>query len=151
LITALIAAGALPAADTMIYTQVLIIGGRTKAVAIASVAVGCLNLALNLLLVPVLGIEGSAGITFFCYAVGAVRSRWLAGEDGPPTNPRPLLILICGAAVCIASAAVPATGTALVARLLVAAAATLAFFIQLLALARPETYQRLRAQLRSRL
>lgn len=146
LVTALVSAGALPMADSMIYEQVLILHGRTRAVAIAAVSVALLNLVLNLLLVPVLGIDGSAGITCFCFVVGAVLWRWLAGASGPRTNPRPLLLALAGATVCIGSAAVPPTGAALALRLLVAAVATVAFFVALAGLIRPETQRKLRAR-----
>lgn len=144
LITALISAGALPVADSMIYQQVLILNGRTKAVAVASVAMALLNLGLNLLLVPTLGIDGSAAITFFCFALGAARWRWLAGSSGPQTNLRPLLLALAGVAVCIGSAAFPASGIALAPRLLVAMVATVAFFIQLAVLVRPSVGHKLR-------
>jgi O-antigen/teichoic acid export membrane protein len=146
LVTALVAAGALPYADTMIYTQVLTVSGRTKAVAVSAAGASLLNLALNLALVPSLGIDGSAGISCFCYGVGAVRSRIAAGSDGPPVNRRALAMLIGGMAVCIASAAAPPYGVALVVRLLIAAAATVGFFVQLLALTRPEALQSLRSR-----
>jgi O-antigen/teichoic acid export membrane protein len=147
LITALIAAAALPAADTMIYTQVLILNNRTKAVAVAAIGMAALNLVLNLALVPTLGIDGSAGITFCCYAAGAMRSRWMAGDTGPPVNARALVISMAGIGVCIASAAVPATGVALGLRMVVAAMAACAFLAQVVALSRPATYRRLRGQL----
>lgn len=144
LITALVAASALPYADSMIYNQVLILEGRTRAVAVGSVALALVNLGLNLALVPVLGIDGSAGITCFCYALGAARWRWLAGAAGPATNMRPLVLALAGVAVCIASAAVPQHGIALAFRLIVAAAATVGFFVQLTALIGPHSRRRLR-------
>lgn len=146
LITALISAGALPMADSMIYQQVLILHGRTAAVGVASVAMALLNLGLNLLLVPVLGIDGSAGITAFCFLLGAARWRWLAGASGPATNRGPLLLAVGGVIICIGSAAVAPTGIALVLRLGVAAAATLAFFVQLSMLIRPVSGLSIRQQ-----
>jgi O-antigen/teichoic acid export membrane protein len=137
LITALIAAGALPVADSLIYQQVLILHGRTRVVATAAVAMALLNLGLNLLLVPVLGIDGSAAIACACYALGALRWRWLAGKAGPPTNWRPLLLALAGVAVCIASSAVPTDGIALVLRSLVALLAAGGFVAQLGMLVRP--------------
>lgn len=147
LITALIAASALPYADSVIYYQVLIIEGRTRAVAVAAILFALLNVGLNLALVPVLGIDGSAAITCFCYALGAIRWRWMAGAAGPATNLRPLLLALLGFAICLASAAVPPFGIALVLRLLVALAATLGFCAQLLALIRPGARHMLREQL----
>jgi O-antigen/teichoic acid export membrane protein len=144
LITALVAASALPYADAVIYQQVLIVDGRTRAVAVGSIGLAILNLGLNLALVPSLGIDGSAAITCFCYGVGAARWRWLAGASGPVTYARPLVIAVVGFAVCIASAAVPPHGLALVFRLLVALAAAIAFFMQLAVLVRPDADHRLR-------
>ncbi len=144
LITALVAASALPYADSMIYEQVLVLEGRTRAVAAGSVALSMLNVGLNLALVPLLGIDGSAGITCFCYALGAARWRWLAGAAGPRTNARPLAFALTGMAICVASAALPPTGPALVLRLLLAFAATVVFCAQLLTLMRPASRRRLR-------
>lgn len=142
LITALVAAGAVPFADAVIYNEVLILNGRTGVVAVGAASLALLNLGLNLLLVPLLGITGSAGITFFCYVIGAARWRWLAGAAGPGTNPRPLALAVAGVAVCIASAAVPPSGIALALRLLVALAAALGFVAQLVVLIRPRAAQR---------
>ena len=148
LVTALVAASALPMADSMIYEQVLILGSRTRLVAIGSVSVALLNVLLNLLLVPVLGIEGSAGVTCFCLLLGAVGWRLVTRSAGPPTTLRPLLLAVAGMTVCIGSAAVPSDGLGLVLRAAVTVAAVLAFFVQLAVLARPEKVQRLRARLR---
>lgn len=137
LITALVAASALPFADSMVYEQVLILEGRTRSIAVGSVALAVVNLGLNLVLVPVIGIDGSAAVTFCCYALGAARWRWLAGSSGPATTRRPLLLALSGVSLCVASAAVPASGIALALRLLVAFVATVLFFVQLRALTRP--------------
>jgi O-antigen/teichoic acid export membrane protein len=147
LITALVAASALPYADEVIYEQVLIIDGRTRDVAVGSVLLALVNLGLNLALVPVLGIDGSAAVTCLCYTLGAVRWRWLAGASGPPTNLRPLGLAVLGFAICIGSAAVPGYGIALVLRLLVAVAAVVIFAAQLASLVRPDSPQRAREQL----
>jgi O-antigen/teichoic acid export membrane protein len=147
LITALIAASALPYADSVIYQQVLILDGRTRAVAAGSIALAVVNVALNLALVPALGIEGSAGITCFCYILGAARWRWLAGAAGPVTNRRPLALALAGFAICIASAAVPPDGFALAFRALVAVMAALIFVVQLVRLVRPELSGHLRHRL----
>jgi O-antigen/teichoic acid export membrane protein len=146
LVTALIASAGLLLADAMIYSQVMILSGRTKAVAVGAALAAVLNLGLNLILVPILGIDGSAGVTCFCYGFDCLWLRRLAGAAGPATNLRPLIYAIAGEAVCLGSAAAPPNGVSLAFRLLVAAAATIAFFLQLLALIRPETYQALRAR-----
>jgi O-antigen/teichoic acid export membrane protein len=142
-ITALVAASAFPYSDGVIYYQVLIVEGRTRAVAAGAVALALLNLGLNLALVPLLGIDGSAGITCFCYALGAEGWRLMAGAAGPRTNRRPLVLALAGVVLCIASAAVPSTGIALVLRLLVALAAAAGFVAQLLSLTRASWQERL--------
>ena len=147
LITALIAASALPYADAVIYQQVLIVDGRTRSVAIGSAALAAINLGLNLALVPALGIDGSAAITCFCYTVGAMRWRYLAGASGPHTNARPLALALIGFVFCIVSAAIPTSGLALVVRLLIAAAAATAFIVQLVRLIQPNSNQKLREAL----
>lgn len=147
LITALIAASALPYADAVIYQQVLVIDGRTRAVAVGAVALAVVNLVLNLALVPLLGIEGSAAITCFCYMLGALRWRWLAGASGPATNRRPLAIALAGFAICVASAAVPPHGLALALRGAVAVIAAIAFIVQLVRLIRPDSSHLLRERL----
>jgi O-antigen/teichoic acid export membrane protein len=146
LVTALVSASALPMADSMIYEQVLILGNRTRIVAIGSLTVALLNLVLNLLLVPVLGIEGSAGITCFCLVLGAIGWRWVAGAAGPPTTIRRLLLALLGMAICIALAPVPSNGIGLVVRALVVVAAMVVFFLQLAVLARPGQVQKLRVR-----
>lgn len=151
LITALVAAAAIPYAYSLAYSQALILGGRPKAVAASAVTVAVLNVGLNLLLVPALGINGSAAITCLCNVLGAVSLRWLAGTDGPPTSWKVFAIAITGLTVCIASAAAPASGFALVIRFIAAAAASFAFCQQLAALIQPGSSHGLRqllAQLR---
>jgi O-antigen/teichoic acid export membrane protein len=139
LVMALVAACGFPSADALIYTQALILGARTAAVAVISVSVAMLNLALNITLVPVLGIDGSAAITLGCYSLGALITRWWVGPGGPPTNWRPLLLAVGGVAVCISLAAVPPSGVvALAFRLVIAAAATITFFVALRVLVRSD-------------
>ncbi len=147
LITALIAACAIPATATMISTQTLIVIGRTKSVALTTVGTAILNLGLNLLLVPTLGIDGSAAITFFCYMVSAVATRLMAGSDAPPTNVRPLVAVMIGTVVCIALAGVPTSGPALVGRLLVTVGAGVFFCVRLAALIAPGFHTRLMKRL----
>jgi O-antigen/teichoic acid export membrane protein len=147
LITALVAASALPYADAVIYQQVLVIDGRTRAVAVGAIGLALVNLGLNLALVPALGIDGSAAITCCCYALGAARWRWLAGTAGPVTYARPLALALGGFVICIASAAVPPDGLALVLRLLVALTAAAVFLAQLAVLIKPDADHRLRERL----
>ncbi len=137
LVTALVAAAALPASASVIYTQTLILIGRTRAIASAAIGMALLNLGLNLALVPTLGIDGSAAITFVCYTAGALRSRWMAGSAAPPTSTRTLILTITGVAVCIGLAGVPISGVLVAIRVVIAVAAGMMFVIQLAVLVRP--------------
>jgi O-antigen/teichoic acid export membrane protein len=147
LITALVAATAIPAATGLVYAQAMILDGRTKILAGLTVGGALLNLSLNLLLVPSLGIDGSAGI-LLAGGVGSVFiSHRIVGRSGPQSNPRSMVIAVSGAAVCIGSAAVPGHGIALAFRLLVAFAAATVFATRLITLAWPATGARLAARL----
>ena len=144
LITALIAAGMLPLAAGTVYKQTLILTGRTRAIAAGSVMMAVLNLILNLIFVPIFGIDGSASIAFICYLVGALRLRWMAGDAAPPTSAGRVMFTSAGVAVCVGLAAVPVSGIGAVVRVLVTAAAGLLFLLQITMLIRPALYHRLR-------
>lgn len=134
LITALCAAAAVPLADAMVYAQALITSGRTRPIAVATMITAALNLGLNLLLVPSLGINGSAAITFVCCVADALLIRFSARAVGPKTN-KPVLALTCaGVGVCLGSAALPSFGIALVVRLLVVVTSALVFVWRLVTL-----------------
>jgi hypothetical protein len=130
-----------------VYIQALIIDGRTRAVAGLAIGFGLFNLGLNLLLVPSLGIDGSAGILLAGGACSVLVSHRLVGQSGPPIGTRSLAIAVSGAGVCLASAAVPGHGIALAIRLMVAAAAAILFTARLITLAWPATGARLGARL----
>jgi O-antigen/teichoic acid export membrane protein len=142
-ICAIIAASALPFADGVVYTQALILAGRTAGVAAATIVAAVMNLLLNLLLVPTLGITGSAGITFCCYMVYAVMLRRMAGASGPATSARAFSIAFAGFVICLSSAIVPYGGVALGPRILVAIIAGLVFVGELVTLVKPEARRRL--------
>lgn len=142
-VIAIIAASALPFADGVVYTQALILTGRTRAVAIATVVAAVLNLLLNLLLVPTLGIVGSAAISFCCYVIYASMLRRLAGASGPTTSGLALGIAVAGSVVCVSSAVVPAGGVVLGARMVVAVIAGLVFVGELVTLVKPDARGRI--------
>ena len=56
LVTALVAVQAIPAVIGGIYSQTLIVHGRARSVAIVAVSAAALNILLNLLLIPPLGL-----------------------------------------------------------------------------------------------
>jgi O-antigen/teichoic acid export membrane protein len=135
LVTALVMASAIPWVYAMVPVQELIIGGRTKTIAAIDLGLALLNLCLNLLLVPTLGIDGSAGITLLCSVLFAVLATHQVGADAPPMNRRAVGVAVIGMAVCIGSAAIPPFGVMLAVRLVIAAAAGVVFAGQILRLA----------------
>lgn len=143
LITALVAAAAVPLADALVYSEALIINGRTRPIAVATFTTAVLNLVLNLLLVPALGINGSAAITFVCCVGDAVILRVSTLGIGPRTNVRALGITCAGVGVCLASAAVPSFGIALAGRLLVVAACVVLFTWRLVTLGELQNHPRI--------
>ncbi len=142
-VIAIIAASALPFGDAVVYTQALILAGRTRAVAVATIVAAALNLLLNLWLVPTLGIDGSAGISFSCYVIYALMLRRIAGAHGPTTSLQAFSIAFAGAAICVSSAAVPITGVVLGLRMVVAIAAGLVFIAELVTLIKPDSVKQI--------
>ncbi len=138
-VISLIAASAVPFADGVVYTQALILAGRTRSVAVATIVAAVLNLALNLLLVPTLGITGSAGISFCCYVIYAFMLRRMVGGGGPAPSARSLSIAVLGVVICLSSAIAPTGGIALGVRMVVMLIATVVFVVQLLTLVKPES------------
>jgi O-antigen/teichoic acid export membrane protein len=135
LVTALVMAAAIPLVDAMMSLQELMVRGRTKTVAAIDIGLAVLNLGLNLLVVPTLGIDGSAGITLLCSLLYALVARHQLGADALPTNRRGVGLSVMGIALCVASAAIPPFGIMLVVRLVLTAAVSLVFVGQLLRLA----------------
>jgi O-antigen/teichoic acid export membrane protein len=134
LVTALVMAAAIPFVDAMVSVQELVVRGRTKTVAAMEMGLALLNLGLNLLVVPFMGIDGSAGITLSCSVLYALVARQQLGANALPTNRRGLVLSVVGVALCIGSAALPPFGIMLVVRLVTAAAFTLVFVGQILRL-----------------
>ncbi len=121
--TTLVALTTLPA---LIYTseyRVLVAAGRTKTVALATCGCAVLNVSLNLILVPVLGLNGSALATVVSYGALAVVAHLLARSA---TTLRPVSRGLRGWALAAsgltaASALAPAGGTWFAVRLLLGA------------------------------
>jgi O-antigen/teichoic acid export membrane protein len=67
-VVALVGYSCIAVAGAMSHTRVLLAEGSTLPVAFATIFAAGVNLALNVLLVPVLGIEGSALATLLAYA-----------------------------------------------------------------------------------
>jgi O-antigen/teichoic acid export membrane protein len=132
-IVAMIAICAFPVGQFLSNLRALMSEGRSGRVAVTTLVAAAVNISLNLVMVPFLGITGSAIATALCYALLAWLTRLPASSalDVPGAS-RPLRILIGGAiAVTLAIGALPTSSAWLVVRLVVAAGALLAFALLL--------------------
>ncbi|NAZ87338.1 lipopolysaccharide biosynthesis protein [Kineococcus indalonis] len=113
-VVVLVALSAYPVAAGTATGRVLVTERRTRALAACTALAAVLNIALNLLLVPVAGIAGSAAATAVAYAVQALAQRLaLRARPGPwpRTPPRVLLEAAAVSALALALVVAPA-GTA---------------------------------------
>jgi O-antigen/teichoic acid export membrane protein len=137
LITALVAASAIPVAQSLVCTEILLLDGRSRAVALIAVIGAVVNLGLNLLLVPMLGIDASAGVTLLTAALAVVIGQRLTRGFGLKETPRTLLLTGGGVLLCIGVVAIPTDAAGLVLRMTIAAGCALVFLVRLITLARP--------------
>jgi O-antigen/teichoic acid export membrane protein len=101
---------------------VLLVAGGTLAIGLLTLVAGATNIALNIALVPLLGIEGSALAALASYALlHALLARAASRDDRLP-RPRTTLIikLAVGAAIALAATRLPTTAPFLAARLVIA-------------------------------
>ncbi len=113
IVSVLVAAAAFPVAAAGATTRELLILRRSRPLAVAAFVAGALNVGLNLLLVPLLGIAGAAASTLVAFTAQAVLQRRAlrAGREWPRT-PLSLLVLIGVAlGVSAGSALIPQTPT----------------------------------------
>ncbi|WP_412070168.1 lipopolysaccharide biosynthesis protein [Rubrivirga sp. IMCC43871] len=79
-----------------VVVNVLYTAGRTRAVAVSVGAAALLNLALNVVLIPVMGIAGAAVATLLAYAALAVLTARLAQASAPVAYSWRALALVAG-------------------------------------------------------
>jgi O-antigen/teichoic acid export membrane protein len=113
LVTVLVVASTIPYAASLGPVRVLLASGHTRTLAGATAAAAAANIALNLLLVPTLGIDGSALATLVSFALLAALVALLARSAIPVARvPAPLGFGLLGVVgVALASAALPTGGT----------------------------------------
>jgi O-antigen/teichoic acid export membrane protein len=136
-IAALSAASAMPVAQSQMFTQALLIRGRSGLVSASVMLTASLNVGLNILLVPTLGINGSAAISAGCYVLQMGLLWLLTRHDVGKIG---IGVAIGGTVVTVltsASALIPSTGVALALRLVIAALGGSVFLAQLLVVVRP--------------
>ncbi len=134
-----ISAGAFPMAGYISANRVLLISGRTAPVGLCMVATAILNIALNVALVPVLGIEGSALATLVAFFLLTMLTTIFAHRiERLRALPVELMAISTAAvAVALACALVPSTGIFAVARALLTLACIAALVMLLRALISP--------------
>ncbi len=114
-----ISVGAFPMAGFFTANRVLLISGNTGPVGLCVVTSAIVNIALNIVLVPVAGVEGSAFSTLLAYIVLHVLVVHFARRIRHLRRPPLRRMVSCAAAVVVAASAtaIPSTGLFAVARL----------------------------------
>jgi O-antigen/teichoic acid export membrane protein len=101
-IVTIVATTSFMVAGGMAHTRTLLAGGRTAPVALATGSAAIANLALNILLVPHLGIDGSALATLLSY--GLLQALLAANARGVARLRRPSPRLVLGILGAVAAA-----------------------------------------------
>jgi O-antigen/teichoic acid export membrane protein len=132
-IVAIIAICAFPFGQFLSNLRALMSEGRTGRVAVTTLVAAAVNIGLNVVMVPFLGITGSAVATAVCFALLAWLTRQRARSAlQVPAASFPMRFLIGGAvAVTLAIGAMPIASGWLVVRLVLGAGALLAFAVLL--------------------
>lgn len=112
-ITAVVALSAVPYAFYMSNVLRLLSVRRTRSLAFVSVVCAGGNILLNFLLIPVLGITGSAVATVLAFTMQAVMTHLAARRflDLPRTPLRTWAVLTTGVVVALATVLAPKAGT----------------------------------------
>ncbi len=145
LVTALVAVLAIPAVIGGICAQTMIVHGRARSVAIVAVSAAALNVLLNLLLIPPLGIDGSGLASLIDLSYWAAAYHLLLRDGRPPLHPRPTVVVLCLAGASLGSTALSTGGWVLALRIAVAVAALVFCCLRLLSLALPSRFEQLRS------
>jgi O-antigen/teichoic acid export membrane protein len=122
LVVALVAIASLPVAGMLAATRVLLVAGSTLAIGLLTLAAGAANIALNIVLVPLLGIAGSALAALASYALLHALLARASSRDQRLPRPRTTLLikLAVGAAIALAASRLPTTTPFLAARMVIA-------------------------------
>lgn len=117
-----------------VVVNVLYVAGRTRAVALSVGGAALLNLVLNLVLIPLLGIAGAAVATLISYAALAVGTARLAQSSTPVDYPWASLVSVSALVGGLWLLGQPTESWALAPRLAVRAGLALAYLPGLWAL-----------------
>jgi O-antigen/teichoic acid export membrane protein len=132
-IVAIIAICAFPYGQFLSNLRALMSEGRTGRVAVTTLVAAAVNIGLNLVMVPFLGITGSAIATALCFALLAWLTRQPARSGLQVPGASFLLRILIGGAVAVTLAigAMPTSSVWLAVRLVLGAGAVLAFALLL--------------------
>lgn len=138
LVTAVVVVSAVPYAAVQSATRDLLSRSATRAVAWSTGGAAAVNIGLNLLLIPELGITGAALATLLAYAVQHGLLLLAAGWwSDPSVGPWPLVQLLGAAAAAFLALALPTDPAGLAVRLAVGLACLAWFLLVLRRLAAP--------------
>jgi O-antigen/teichoic acid export membrane protein len=142
IVVALLAGSALPLAGTMASTRVLLLTNRTVHVGTLTVIAATLAVALTVVLVPRLGLDGAALATFVGYSAQHVLLGLAARAVEPIARPRASLLAKCAVAGLAAAlfTQLPIDAALTVIRALVAAVSLVVFAAVLCELVVPGRY-----------
>lgn len=138
--TVTIAASGFPVASTIASRRVLLITGNTLPAGLSAIAGALVNIALNLALVPVIGIEGSALATLAAYTAMMIAVHVASRRTLVLRRPPVRLTAGCVAAVAVGalSTAAPITVAFAAARVVATLVCMFAFVVLLMRIVAPE-------------
>lgn len=118
-VTLIVVLSTVPWSATLANSRLLFSASRTVECAVVAVVAAILNVGLNIILVPHLGIDGSAWATFASYLVLAAGTALMSRRVGRLRRVPVRLIGIAGAALAVGAASyyIPLGGWGLVVRL----------------------------------
>ena len=132
LVLVVVAVTAVPFAGYQAHSRILMVSGNTLAMAWTMVVAAVLNIVLNLILVPSMGITGSALATFIAYFVlsSLVRLRADRIIKLERIKPRVVAVTVAGAGLALLSTRLPTTPDWLGIRFVVGAISGVVFVLQ---------------------
>jgi O-antigen/teichoic acid export membrane protein len=140
LVVVTISACGFPMAAFLSTSRVLLISGKTAPIGLCEVITAAVNVAFNVVLVPVAGVEGAAIATLLAYFVRQALVTVVAGRVRELRRPPLTLILSCAAGMLVAvlCTRVPATGLFAYARVVATVSSLLVFGSMLEKLVAPD-------------
>lgn len=133
MVVSIVAISAFPFAVALAYTRTVLMTGNTAVLGWSAIVAAGVNIGLNLLLIPPLGLTGSALATLISYGVLAVLVRQRAQRDErlPSTEWRCLAGVWSASSLAVVASVMPADGWWLVVRVVITVIC-LAWFAKLL-------------------